>query len=153
MLSALLKGSSGKVFTNLSTFCAVSHLASVARTKFSFACNQQTSASSAEHWANPVLRFFFFLSSRRKLHLKGFELGSFLKHTFSGAAFLHDFTEEALNIQGEKEQSLGCVCLGVFLCSGQTHFRYFCFYQWQCLVFADKTMVERNGLYTRFALF
>lgn len=67
----------------------------------------------------------------------------FLKHIF--CSLPHYFT---LNIPGEKEH-LECLPWVFFLCSGQTHCRYFCFYQWQCLVFADKT-VGRNALFALF---
>lgn len=152
MLSALLKGSSGKVFTNLSTFCAVSHLASVARTKFSFACNQQTSASSAEHWANPVLRFFFSLF-QEKTALERLWIGLFFKAHIFWSSFFAWFCWGGIEYSGWKGAVPGvCLPWGFFVFWANT-LQVFLFYQWQCLVFADKTMVEINGLCTRFALF
>lgn len=123
LLSALLKGSSGRLLPNLSAFCAVSHLGSAVRTKFSFACNQQTSTSSAEHWTNPVLGYFFTQSLfQKKTCTSNPLIGLFFRTHILWSSFFHYFTEDSLNIRGEKvpleqkllEQSLECVCLGFF---------------------------------------
>lgn len=109
------RGALGGFLTHLSAFCAGSHSGSVVRTKFSFACKQQTSTSSAKHWTNPVLSCCGFFSLPKDNYTSNPLIGLFKTHIFW--SFSHYFTEDSLNIRGEKvpleqEQSLECVCLG-----------------------------------------